>query len=84
MNDTAAEIQAELRRRFAATDASERLRMMSGMFSAAKSLAQATIDSLEDESDAPAAALFKRMYRTDFSASEIAAISEHLKAAHAR
>ena len=80
MSDTTAEVQAELRRRLRATDASQRLRMMSGMFSAAKSLARG---SVTDEADPPEAALFRRMYRTDFSASELAAIAEHLKAAHA-
>ena len=39
MNDTDVEIQAEYRKRLGATSASERLRMMSGMFSSVKVLA---------------------------------------------
>ena len=80
MNDTTANVQAEFRKRLRATDASRRLRMMSGMFSAAKSLSRG---SVRDEADPPEAALFRRMYRTDFSASELALIAEHLKATHA-
>lgn len=83
MNDTTAEIQAEFRARFRTTTASERLRMMSGMFSAARALAGAAKASSGDE-DLPEAVLFERMYRTDFSAGEVAAISEHLRTIHAR
>ncbi len=39
--------------------------------------------SVRDEAEPPEVALFRRMYRTDFSASELAVIAEHLKAAHA-
>lgn len=53
--------------------------MMSGMFAAARSLAKS---GLPDDVDAPKAALFKRMYRTDFSANELAVIAEHLEAVH--
>ena len=79
MDDTTEEVQGEFLKRFRATDASQRLRMMSGMFSAAKSLARG---SVRNEADPPEAAFFRRMYRTDFSASELAVIAEHLKAAH--
>jgi hypothetical protein len=79
MNDTTANVQAEFRKRLKATDASRRLRMMSGMFSAAKSLAWGMV---RDEGDRPEVALFRRMYRTDFSPRELALIVEHLKASH--
>jgi len=53
------------------------------MFSAARTLAGAAPGSPGDE-DLREAILFERMYRTDFSAREVAAISEHLRSAHAR
>jgi hypothetical protein len=83
MKDTTAELQAEFRTRLRATTASERLRMMSGMFSAARALAGAATGNSGDE-DPPEDILFERMYRTDFSAAEVAAISQHLRATHAR
>jgi hypothetical protein len=81
MNDTPANVQAEFRRRLRATDATRRLRMMSGMFSAAKSLARARI---QDGAGPPEAAIFRRMYRTDFTARQLAGIAEHLRTAHSR
>lgn len=83
MNDTSAEVQTEYRKRLRATNASQRLRMMSGMFSAAKVLARPAAGSAKEDADPPEAVLFERMYRTDFSVSELAAISEHLRAIHA-
>ena len=80
MNDTDVEIQAEYRKRLAATSASERLRMMSGMFSSAKVLAFAA----EGAADRSPADVFERMYRSDFSAGEVAVISGHLRASQAR
>ncbi|MFQ5745323.1 MAG: hypothetical protein ACE5HV_17345, partial [Acidobacteriota bacterium] len=62
MNHTTAEVQAEFRRRLRATDASERMRMMSGMFSAAKALARAAMRGPGNEADPPQAVLFRRMY----------------------
>jgi hypothetical protein len=84
MNDTTHEIEAEFRKRIAASTPSERLRMMSGMFSAAKALAGASIGGARDGAAPPRAVLFERMYRTDFSAEEVAAISKRLRTVHAQ
>ena len=84
MNDTSAEAQAEFRKRLLATDASRRIQMVSGMFSAARALGCAAANSSTGNVDPTPAAVFERMYRTDFSARELAAISEHLKTAHRR
>lgn len=78
MNDTTAEMKSELRKRLLATTPSQRLHMMSRMFSAAKVLARATVGSATDNDGPDAAAVFRRMYRTDFSAGEIATISARL------
>jgi hypothetical protein len=83
MNDTTAEMEAEFRARIRATTVSERLRMMSGMFATARALAVAAMGS-SGVKDVPAAILFERMYRTDFSVGEIAAISQHLRTTLAR
>lgn len=83
MNDTAPEIRAEFRKRIAASTPSERLRMMSGMFSAAKVLVGARIRGAGDHGVPPPAVLFERMYKTDFSAEDVAAISKHLRTVHA-
>ncbi len=82
MNDTSAEAQAEFRKRLLATDASRRIQMVSGMFSAARALACAAANSSACNVDPTPAALFERMYRTDFSARELTTIAEHLKMAH--
>lgn len=79
MNYTTAAVQAEFRRRLWAKSATERLRMMSGMFSTAKTLALAATAGAGDNGDPAAVVVFERMYRSDFSADELAAISEHLR-----
>ena len=83
MNDTTPEIEAEFRKRIAAATPSERLRMMSGMFSTAKALAGAALGAERDDAEPHRAAVFARMYVTDFSAEEISAIVNHLRAVHA-
>jgi len=83
MNDTTASVQAEFRMRLRATDATQRLRMMSGMFSAARSLSRSSVGDEAGSSEIAGAALFRRMYRTDFDAGELEAIAEHLKATRA-
>ncbi|MCH7823505.1 MAG: hypothetical protein IH849_01775 [Acidobacteria bacterium] len=82
MTDTSAEARAEFRKRLLATDATRRIQMVSGMFSTARALAGAAASSSTGKVDPTSAAIFERMYRTDFSARELAAIAEHLETAH--
>lgn len=82
MNDTTAQVQSEYRRRLRAKGPTERLRMMSGMFSTAKTLARAAAAGAGDKGDPAAVIVFERMYRSDFSAGELAAVAEHLRTIH--
>ena len=82
MNDTSAEARAEFRKRLLATDATRRIQMVSGMFSTARALAAAAASSSGGNGDPTPAAIFERMYRTDFSARELAVIAEYLETTH--
>ena len=84
MSDTAATVQAEFRTRLHAKSATERLRMMSGMFSTAKTIALAAAANAGDKGDPAAVIVFERMYRCDFDAEQLAAIAEHLRTIRGR
>ncbi len=82
MTDTSAEARAEFRKRLLGTDATRRIQMVSGMFSTARALGAAAANGRAGNVEPTPAAMFERMYRTDFSARELGVIAEHLEEVH--
>jgi hypothetical protein len=54
--------------------------MMSGMFASARVLARSSSRTGEGAAGESRSALFRRLYRGDFDAEELAAVSAHLDA----
>jgi len=79
MNDTPARVQAEFRKRLLALGATRRVRMVSGMFDAARAHVRAGQNRFAGDGEVPGVMMFRRLYGNDFDVDELAAISEHLR-----